>query len=83
MKSNKTQDGHLYYRFPNGNIQIVGNYSKGKKDGYFEEFYENGELKTLPFYKDDLLNGYVEDFNEEGISISIEKYELGVKLNRI
>ena len=72
-------DGHFYSRFSNGNIQIIGIYNDSKKNGYFEEFHENGELKTQCFYKDDLLHGYVEKYNEEGISINIEKFNLGIK----
>jgi antitoxin component YwqK of YwqJK toxin-antitoxin module len=37
-------DGHFFSLYPNGNIQIVANYSNGKKNSYFEEFYENGGL---------------------------------------
>mgnify|MGYP000070712064 CR=1 FL=1 len=45
---------------------------------------KNGKiLKTIAFYKDGLLNGYVENYNEDGVSISIEKYELSVKLNEV
>ena len=75
--------GHVTTYYPNGQIKTVGTYINGKKDGYFEEFYENGELKNQCFYKDDLLHGYVENYNKEGISMGIEKFELGVKLNEV
>lgn len=35
------KDGHFYSRYPNGNIQIVENYSNGKKDGLINGYVEN------------------------------------------
>lgn len=74
-------DGVFIEYYENGEIKQKGNYKKDKMNGKFEEFYENGELKSQSFYKDDLLNGFVKKYNESGISISKEKYELGVKVN--
>lgn len=50
-KRDKILNGHYERYFPNGNLEMLGKYTNGKKDSIFVEYWFNKNLKSVFEYK--------------------------------
>ena len=64
---------------PNGQLEVIFPYKKGKLSGNVNYYYENKMLKkTLP-YEDDFLNGEAQFFDKLGTLLGSTNYQKGKK----
>lgn len=66
--------------FENGKVQYEVEYSFGIKNGKAKEYYENGQLKKEIEYRNDIRHGNYVKYDSTGKVMSLEKYNLGLKI---
>ena len=59
---NGKENGLFEVHYPDGKLQIKGNYKDDKKDGIWEYYHEDETLERKVTYKNDETNGKYEAF---------------------
>ena len=68
---NDTINSYSHQFYPNGKIQYIANFKKGKQEGVFFEFYADGHLKQKNNYKQGYENGlFLFYYNNGKLSMS-------------
>ncbi|MDH7603547.1 MAG: TonB family protein [Melioribacter sp.] len=78
---NDVLDGTSYWYYPNGNLKLMKEFSKGKLNGYVREFYESGLIKEEFYVKDGIKDGTHRIYYENGALKEINIYEEGKLLS--
>jgi len=74
---NDVLDGTSYWYYPNGNLKLMKEFSKGKLNGFVREFYESGLIKEEFYVKDGIKDGTHRIYYENGALKEINIYEEG------
>jgi len=74
---NDVLDGTSYWYYPNGNLKLMKEFSKGKLNGFVREFYESGFIKEEFYVKDGIKDGTHRIYYENGALKEINIYEEG------
>lgn len=74
---NDILDGTSYWYYPNGNLKLMKEFSKGKLNGFVREFYESGLIKEEFYVKDGIKDGTHRIYYENGALKEINIYEEG------
>jgi antitoxin component YwqK of YwqJK toxin-antitoxin module len=77
LPEGKIKDGSYEEFYPNGNLKLEGNYSKGKKEGVWEEYFDNGVLKETGKYRHGKKDGIFKSHNTEDEKNKILTYSNG------
>lgn len=72
-------DGDYVKRYPNGVIQIKGEYRNGKRDGQWISFYNNGNKWSEGYFKQGLRSGASIVYNIDGSVFYKGQYQNGYK----
>ncbi|MEG8945474.1 TonB family protein [Rosettibacter firmus] len=78
---NDILDGTSYWYFPNGNLMMIKEFSKGKLHGLVREFYESGLIKEEYFVKDGIKDGTHRIYYDNGALKEINIYENGILIS--
>jgi antitoxin component YwqK of YwqJK toxin-antitoxin module len=78
----KIKDGPFEEFYPNGNLKLEGNYSKGKKEGVWKEYFENGVLKETGNYRDGKKDGVFKSHNTDDEKNKVLTYSNGRLIER-
>src|SRR5688572_32980955 len=74
-------DGAYRTYFPNGKIEVVSYYIKGKLNGTIESYYPNGKIHALATYSNGLLHGKEWLYNRDGSPKSKRNYNHGILID--
>lgn len=76
----KIREGHVTWRYDNGNLKAKCHYKDGELDGLCCYYYENGYVKAKENYKIGKREGLCKKYYQNGSILSEEYYKKGYLL---
>lgn len=71
---NGLNHGLWTWYFPNGQVQMKGNFEMGQREGVWQTFDSLGNLRVESYYIDNKLNGKMLVFSEDGDTVSAKEF---------
>lgn len=82
-EKNGKAEGLAKLYFPNGKVELEGEYKNGVPNGKFVFYYENGNIRAIAEMKDSKNHGVAKFYDKEGLLEDVEVWEEGEMLGRI
>lgn len=71
---NGLNHGLWTWYFPNGQVQMKGNFEMGQREGVWQTFDSLGNLRVESYYIDNKLNGKMLVLSEKGDTVSVKEF---------